>query len=139
MSGVSPFPSTTTPGGTQALPDDERREGILEKIYAKLGEIIDDVVIVSVTTVVGTVTAANVGDVRKPTVITVAPEDQVVAHSSINTALGDMNIVLSKGFVDDAALMEQHKQALADSRNIRKESIATLQSAIQAIMGKMGG
>lgn len=139
MSGVSTFPSTTTPGGTQALPDDERRESFIDKAYAKLGEIIDDVVIVSVTTVVGAVTAADVGDVRQRTVVTVAPGDQVVAHSSINTALGDMNVVLSKGFMDDAALMELHKQALADSRAIRQESIATLRSAIQAIMGRLGG
>lgn len=139
MSGVSPLPSTTLPGATPKLPDDERSEGILDRAYEKLGKIIDDIVILRVTTVVGAVTAAGVGDVGEATVITVAPEGQLVAHSAINTALGDMNVVLSKGFLDDATLMELHKQALADSRAIRKDSIEMLRSAIQMIAGRLGG
>ncbi len=138
MSGVSQLPSATIPGGAQNLPDDARGESILDKAYAKLGAIIDEIVILRVTTVVGTVTAAGAGDVGEPTVITVAPEGQLVAHSAINTALGDMNVVLSKGFLDDAALMALHNQALADSRAIRKDSIDMLRSAIQMIVGRLG-
>lgn len=138
MSGVSKLPSAVVPGNTPPLPDDERGESILDRAYAKLGAIIDEIVILRVTTVVGTVTAAGAGDVGEPTVITIAPEGQLVAHSAINTVLGDMNVVLSKGFLDDAALMELHKQALADSRAIRRDSIELLRSAIQMIAGRLG-
>lgn len=138
MSGVSTLPSAVVPGDTPPLPDDERGESILDRAYAKLGAIIDEIVILRVTTVVGTVTATGAGDVGEPTVITIAPEGQLVAHSAINTALGDMNVVLSKGFLDDAALMELHKQALADSRAIRRDAIELLRSAIQMIAGRLG-
>jgi hypothetical protein len=110
----------------------------MERAYKKLGEIVEEIVVLRVTTVVGTVTAADVGDVTTSTKITVASDNQLVAHLAVNTALGDTNVVLSKGFMDDAALMAIHKQATADALMIRKESVEMLRSAIQMIASHLG-
>jgi len=121
------------------LPANSQTSTILTKAYEALGKIIDEIVILRVTTVVGTVTAEDAADPSKPTTITVAPAGQLVAHSAINTALGDANVVISKGFLDDDALNKLHTQALADSRTIRRESVDMLRSAIQSILGPVQG
>jgi hypothetical protein len=108
---------------------------ILQKAYAQLEKLVENIVSLRVTTVVGTVTAADVADPSMPTRITIDPAGQLVAHSAINTALGDANIVMSKGFLEDEALNKLHAQALADSRAIRKESVDMLRSAIDSLVG----
>ena len=118
------------------MPDNnDQSSTILTKAYDALGKIVDEIVILRVTTVIGTVIAEGAGDPSQQTKITVAPDGQLVAHTAINTALGDANIVMSKGFIDDDALNKLHAQSLADSRAIRKESMDLLHSAIQAILG----
>ena len=125
------------PDPQQPPPANEHLQAILQKAYEALGKIIDDIVVLRVTTVVGTVTATDADDPSKQTRITVAPDGQMVAHSAINMALGDANIVVSKGFMNDGELKALHAQALADSRAIRKESIEMLHSAIQAILSRL--
>lgn len=111
-------------------------ESLLQKAYEQLGKIIDAIVVLRVTTVVGTVTAANVTDPMQPTTITVEPGGQLVAHSAINTALGDADLVYSKGFLEDATLTKLHDDALAQSRAIRKDSMDMLRSVIDTILGR---
>jgi hypothetical protein len=117
------------------LPANSQTASILEKAYTQLAKLVDNIVILRVTTVVGTVTATDATDPSLPTRITVDPAGQLVAHSAINTALGDANVVMSKGFLEDEALNKLHTQSLADSRAIRKESVDLLRSAIQSILG----
>jgi hypothetical protein len=107
---------------------------ILSKAYAQLEKLVDNIVVLRVTTVVGTVTTTNATDPSTPTSITIAPADQLVAHTAVNTALGDANIVMSKGFLDNEALSKLHTQALADARAIREESTDMLRSAIQSLL-----
>jgi hypothetical protein len=117
------------------MPDNnDQTSTILTKAYDALGKIIDEIVILRVTTVIGTVTVENAGDPSQQTKITVDPANQLVAHTAINTALGDADIVMSKGFIDDDALNKLHTQALADSRAIRKDSMDLLHSAIQTLL-----
>jgi len=129
---------TTQIPNTQTAAQDAGLLAVIEKIYAKLGEIVEEVVVLRVTTVVGTVTAGGTGDVNTSTTITVAPEDQLVAHLAMNTALGDTNVILSKGFMEDATLAAIHKQAIADALTIRKESIEMLRSAITMVAERLG-
>jgi len=121
-----------------AAPNDQTTS-LLAKAYQQLAKIIDEIVVLRVTTVVGAVTATNAADPGTATTITVAPEGQLVAHYAVNTALGDANIVISKGFLEDDALARLHAQALTDSRAIRKESIEMLRSAIESILGHAKG
>jgi hypothetical protein len=111
-------------------------QSLLQKAYGQLGKIIDAIVILRVTTVVGTVSAGNVTDPMQATTITIEPTGQLVAHSAINTALGDADLVFSKGFLDDATLTKIHTDALEQSRAIRKDSMDMLRSAIDAILGR---
>jgi len=117
-------------------PSNDANQSLLQKAYDQLGKIIDDIVILRVTTVVGTVSAANVTDPMQPTTITIEPGGQLVAHSAINTALGDAGLVFSKGFLDDATLTKIHNDALDQSRAIRKDSMDMLRSAIESILGR---
>jgi hypothetical protein len=112
---------------------------VLDKVYKKLGEIVEEIVVLRVTTVVGTVTAQGAGDVDTNTTINIAPENQLVAHLAVNTALGDTNVIISKGFMEDATLAAIHKQAIADALTIRKESIEMLRSTVQMIAERLGG
>lgn len=108
-------------------------ESIVQKALGKIGSVIDEIVILRVTTVVGTVTATEIESSDSQTRVSVAPEGQLVAHSVINTALGDMNTIYSKGFLEDATLSALHRQALTDARGIRKDSIDMLLGAIKTI------
>jgi hypothetical protein len=112
---------------------------VLDKVYKKLGEIVEEIVVLRVTTVVGTVIAQGAGDVDTNTTINIAPENQLVAHLAVNTALGDTNVIISKGFMEDATLAAIHKQAIADALTIRKESIEMLRSTVQMIAERLGG
>lgn len=111
---------------------------VVAKAYEMLGKFVDEILVLRVTTVVGAVTANDAGETGAKTGITVAPEGQMVAHLSINTALGDTNVVLSKGMAEDAVLMEIHKQAIADALKMRQESVAMIGAAIKMVTDRMG-
>ena len=115
----------------------DANQSLLDRAYHQLGAIIDEIIILRVTTVVGTVTAENVSDPMQRTKINVEPAGQLVAHTAVNTALGDANLVFSKGFIDDEALIKLHNDALQQSRAIRKDSMDMLRSAIEAILGRV--
>lgn len=119
-------------------PAGEKAQSTADMIYEKLRSIVEEIVILRVTTVVGEITASDIGDVRKPTIVTVAPQGQVVAQASINTALGNMDVTMSKGFLEDAKLVALHMQSLADARAIRKDTIEMLRSAISMVTGSGG-
>jgi hypothetical protein len=116
-------------------PANNPTSSILEKAYAQLAKVVDNIVVLRVTTVVGAVTAQDATDPSTPTRIAIDPVGQLVAHAAINTALGDANIVMSKGFLENETLSKLYSQALTDSRAIRKESADMLRSAIESLLG----
>ncbi len=122
---------------SDAVRPGDANQSLLDKAYHQLGSIIDEIIILRVTTVVGTVTADNVADPLQRTKINVEPTGQLVAHTAVNTALGDANLVFSKGFLDDEALTKLHNDALQQSRAIRKDSMDMLRSAIEAILSRV--
>ena len=138
MSESNTPPTTGTPPASQSLPNDSRSASLLAKAFEQLEKAVEKIVILRVTTVMGTVTTKGAGDPMSDTEVTVDPAGQLVAYTAINTALGDANVVISKGFLEDEALNKLHTQALADARAIRKESIDMLRSAIHSILGTPG-
>jgi hypothetical protein len=120
--------------GEGAIPNNQPAD-LKSKVNATIESVIDKILVVRVTTVVGTITVTNAEKSDTLTEIVFEPDDQLVAHTAVNTALGDINVLISKAFLADETMMKLHNDSVERSKTVRKEAVEALQSAITAIAG----
>lgn len=106
---------------------------LIERLERAVGAL----VVLRVTTVVGTVTAEGADDLNQVTRLRLAGDGQQVASSSINTMLGDCSTILSPIFVENAAYKELHASAVAKAQEVRSQTIALLKEAFTAFKDQL--
>lgn len=124
-------------GGTLML-GAARGTTVAAQAWAKLEQIVEAVLVLKVTVVVGAVTASHVAEPGVDTAVAVAAADQVVTHLAMNTALGDTTLVLSPAALADPALLAMHKDAVANALRIRAETVEVLKSVAKGIAERAG-
>ena len=111
----------------------DQPEGILERIE----KAVENLVVLRVTTVVGTVNARGADDFDQVTGLTLAQGDQQVCSTSINMLLGDCSLILSQVFVDNAAYKQLHADAVTQAKEVRQQTITLLKEAFDAFKDKL--
>ncbi len=99
------------------------RDSFLDRVQ----RIAANIVVMKVTTVVGTLeSAVGADELHRVTTIKVAPTDQQVASLSINMALGDTSLLMSQSFVDNDTYRKLHDEAVQQARAVRQETVELL-------------
>lgn len=122
---ASPTPPTTPPT-------------LADNALDRLRKMVDGLLTLRVTTVIGTVAAVKITDIDTPSQITLSGPADEVASSSINMLLGDCSTVMTKGFVENPAYAQLHKDSLDQARAVRKETMEMLHAAIGMLAGRTG-
>ncbi len=125
---TQPVP-TTPPAGPVDLAD---------TALDRLRKMVDGLLTLRVTTVIGTVAAVKITDIDTPSQITLSGPAEEVASSSINMLLGDCSTVMTKGFVENPAYAQLHKEAQDQARAVRKETMEMLHAAVGMLAGRTG-
>ena len=116
---------------SQALPPT-----LIQKATAKLEQLVDDIVLLRVTTVIGAahVDAASAANRGAETAITLDEDKpQLVASTTINMLVGDFTQVIDPVFMDKPEYMKLHADAIATARAIRAETMSLLKSIAKDI------
>jgi hypothetical protein len=108
-------------------------ETIGQKLLDSLGKLADGLVNLRVTTAIGAVTASSLTDIANQTQVTFTGEAKEVASTTINMLLGDCTSVWSQGFVDQQPYAQLHKDAVADARAIRTETINMIGKGLEVV------
>ena len=103
----------------------------------RLEKAVENLVVLRVTTVVGTVNAKGADDFDQVTGLTLAQGDQQVCSTSINMLLGDCSLILSQVFVDNAAYKQLHADAVTQAKEVRQQTITLLKEAFDAFKDKL--
>jgi hypothetical protein len=108
-------------------------ESIGQKLRDNLGKFADNIVLLRVTTAIGAVTASKLDDIDSQTQVTFTGEAKEIASTTINMVLGDCTTVYSDGFLTNKDYAQLHKDALADARAIRADTIGMIAKALEAV------
>ena len=99
----------------------------------RLEGAVANLVVLRVTTVVGTVSAQGADDLHQVTRLTLAADGQHVASTSINMMLGDSSTILSPAFVENPAYKELHMDSVKKAQEVRDQTINLLEKAFATL------
>jgi hypothetical protein len=116
--------STSTPAATHPIG---------QKLLDALGQIADGILMLRVNTVIGTVNHSTVSTKDAKITVDITSDVQEAASTAVNMADGDCNAIYSKGFIDTPAYIEMHKQAVADARAIRADTLTLIEQGIETV------
>jgi hypothetical protein len=103
-----------------------------ESFSDRVQHIATNIVLMKVTTVVGTLTGTvSADDQHKITTITLDPANQQVASLSINMALGDTTLLMSPEFIANKDYRDLHADSVKQAREVRAETVALISSMIK--------
>lgn len=123
---VQPVPAAIQPAA-------EQKPTLLERI----GKAVENLVVLRVTTVIGTVSATGADQFDQITGLNLAPEGQQVSCTSINMLLGDCSLILSPNFVDNPAYKQLHDDSVKQALDVREQTIDLLKQAFEAFKDKL--
>ena len=128
------------PDGIEAVPTTPPAAplNLADNALDRLRKMVDGLLTLRVTTVIGTVAAVKITDIDTPSQITLSGPADEVASSSINMLLGDCSTVMTKGFVENPAYAQLHKEAQDQARAVRKETMEMLHAAVGMLAGRTG-
>ena len=106
-------------------------------LAGRLEQAVANLVILRVTTVVGTITAEQADQLHQVTALTLNPAGQQVASTSVNMLLGDCSTLLAPIFVENAVYKDLHAAGLAKALEIRGQTIGLLKEAYEAFKEKL--
>lgn len=108
---------------------DESRSEARQTFGQRMAEIIENIVFLRVTTVIGTGVAVQDAEaLDKPTRITIQPDGQKVASLSVNMVDGDSTLVMSQAFVEKPEYRALHDKAVENANEVRANSVALIGS-----------
>ena len=111
-------PAGTTIGGT---------------LLKRMETIVDKILILGITTVIGDVTDGEVTNEDGHLKVKFSVNPQQVACTTINMALGDLTTVYSPQFADNAAYAKLHSDNLAIARGVRSDTMDLLLKGVEAV------
>ena len=126
----APLPATNRPAGDTTRTSAPGAPG--QGFMKALGDAINNLAVLRVTVVVGTVTATGADDLHQVTKIELTGQGQEVASTSINMALGDSSVILSPKFVEDANYQKLHAEAVDQALKVRQQTVDLLQKGYAA-------
>ncbi|HUN43306.1 MAG TPA: hypothetical protein VMU81_23680 [Acetobacteraceae bacterium] len=105
----------------------------------ELLKIVQNLVTLRVTTVIAAarVDPASATNLGAATAVTVDANDQVVASTAINMALGDVTQIFHPDFEAKPDLAKLHQDAIATARAIRSETITILTTLAKDIAARL--
>lgn len=98
----------------------------------RIEKTLENLVVLRVTTVVGTVTATGADAFDQVTGLTLAPDGQQVSCTSINMVLGDCSLILTPSFVDNPAYKQLHDDAVKQALAVRQQTMDLLKQAVES-------
>lgn len=104
-----------------------------QKLLAALEKIADGILMLRVNTVVGTIGPSTVSTQDDKITVNIATQVQEAASTAVNMLDGDCNAVFSKGFLDNPAYVDLHKQSVADARAIRADTMALIERGVETV------
>jgi hypothetical protein len=140
MSGSEPAPILGAIAVTDPAPVDHAATP--ETFRQKIIDALNDLLVLHVTTVIG-----HVGTVQSDTsgaISTVGLDDAApkVASTVVNMATGCTTVTFTPDFCADPALMSMHTASVQTARDVRKETITLLKTALdnfEALLNKKPG
>jgi L-alanine-DL-glutamate epimerase-like enolase superfamily enzyme len=136
MSGTtdrSPTVATIAPlAPAPGAPPDHASTNPSESFAERLQHIAANIVLLKVTTVVGTLTGAvSADDLHTVTTITLDPANQQIASLSMNMALGDTSQLMSPDFIANKDYRDLHADAIKQAREVRQETVTLISTMIK--------
>lgn len=114
-----------------------REGGTFDRLAGRIEQVVANLATLRVTTVVGTVTAAQADQLHQITDLKLGSEGQQVASTSVNMLIGDSSTILAPIFVENPAYKELHATAVAKALEVRGQTIALLKEAYEAFKDRL--
>jgi hypothetical protein len=118
-----------------ADPPPEKPVATLAAFRQGIVDALNGLLVLHVTTVIGHV--GRIATSGAGAVTTVALDDSApkVASTVINMAIGDITTTYTPDFISNADLMKLHADAIQTARDVRKETITLLKTALSELEG----
>jgi hypothetical protein len=137
MSGSDPTPqvvniATPAAPASPAAPVNHSATAPTETFAQRMEHIAANIVLLKVTTVIGTLSGAvSADDLHQVTTISLDPTNQQIASLSMNMALGDTSQLMSPDFIANKDYRDLHADAVKQAREVRQETVNLISSMIK--------